>query len=107
MQIALRGCVAPRTAVDAPNAGGAGGGGQGCDAATWTAAQELETAFLAEMLGHAGLDEAQGPFAGGVGAQQFASLLRQAHAGALVQAGGIGLAQRFYLALRAGAAGDG
>lgn len=65
-------------------------------------AGELEAGFLAEMLGHAGLDAGAGPFAGGVGEEQFASFLRQAQAEAMVKAGGIGLAESIFRALTAG-----
>lgn len=59
-------------------------------------AQELEAAFLAEMLAYAGLDSAEGEFSGGVGEQQFASFLREAQAKAIVDRGGIGLAETLY-----------
>jgi Rod binding domain-containing protein len=64
------------------------------------AAQALESAFLAEMLKGAGLAEPPGSFGGGAGEAQFASFLREAYAGALVRAGGIGLAERLFEALR-------
>lgn len=59
-------------------------------------AQELEAAFLAEMLAHAGLGESDGPFAGGSGEGQFASFLRQEQARVMVKAGGIGLAEMIF-----------
>jgi Rod binding domain-containing protein len=62
-------------------------------------AAELETAFLAEMLRHAGLGESPRSFDGGIGEQQFASFLRQEQAGAIVRAGGIGLAEQLFRAL--------
>ena len=62
-------------------------------------AQELEASFLAEMLKHAGFGESRDSFGGGVGEEQFASLLRAEHARALVERGGIGLAQSLYTAL--------
>lgn len=62
-------------------------------------ARELETAFLAEMLAHAGLGPVKGAFSGGVGEDQFASFLREAQARAIVENGGIGLAQRLYEAM--------
>lgn len=72
-------------------------------------AVELEAAFLAEMLGHAGLGGAEGPFSGGTGEDQFASFLRQEQAGAIARAGGIGLAESIFRALAAqqGGAADG
>lgn len=56
-------------------------------------AEEMETAFLAEMLRHAGLNPSTGAFSGGVGEEQFASFLREAQADAMARAGGIGLAE--------------
>jgi Rod binding domain-containing protein len=57
-------------------------------------AAELETAFLAEMLRHAGMSPQKGAFSGGIGEEQFASFLREGQAAAMVRAGGIGLAER-------------
>lgn len=62
-------------------------------------AQELESAFLSQMLDHAGLDSASGGFGGGIGEAQFSSFLRDEQATAMVRAGGIGLAEQFYRAL--------
>ena len=62
-------------------------------------AQELEASFLAEMLKHAGLGETPEAFGGGAGEEQFASLLRQEQAKALVSAGGIGLAEQIFKSL--------
>lgn len=59
-------------------------------------AREMETAFLAEMLGHSGLDRMEGPFGGGAGEGQFASFLRQEQARLMVEKGGIGLAQMIF-----------
>ena len=70
-------------------------------------AQELEAAFLAEMLSHAGLGDAEGPFAGGHGEAQFASFLRQEQARLMVQSGGIGLAEVIFNTLVAKGQGDG
>lgn len=70
-------------------------------AALQQVAQELEASFLTEMLKHAGFGESRGSFGGGVGEEQFASLLRAEHARALVERGGIGLAQSLYTALLA------
>lgn len=66
----------------------------------WAKAQALESAFLAEMLGHAGVGQTSETFGGGAGEDQFASFLRQKQADALVQAGGIGLAQSIFDALK-------
>jgi Rod binding domain-containing protein len=62
-------------------------------------AAELETLFLSEMLGHAGLGAPVAAFGGGPGEEQFASFLRQAQAGAIVRAGGLGLTEAFVRAL--------
>lgn len=64
------------------------------------AARELEIAFLSEMLKHAGLGEAPDGFGGGVGEEQFASFLVREQAAAMVDAGGIGLAETLFNALK-------
>jgi len=63
------------------------------------AAEKLEATFLAEMLKSAGLGTQSNSLSGGVGEDQFASFHRQALADALVQSGGIGLAETFYNAM--------
>jgi Rod binding domain-containing protein len=62
-------------------------------------AEALEAAFLAEMLGHAGMGGARHAFGGGAGEEQFESFLRQAQAEALVRRGGVGLAEHIMRAL--------
>ncbi len=71
-------------------------------------AAQLETAFLAEMLGHAGLGDTRESFGGGIGEDQFSSFLRQEQAAAMVKAGGIGLTEVLFRALagRDGGAGN-
>jgi peptidoglycan hydrolase FlgJ len=69
------------------------------DAVLRARAEELETAFLAEMLGHAGLGVAPEGFGGGIGEDQFASFLRREQAEAMTRAGGIGLAESIFRAL--------
>lgn len=64
-------------------------------------AAELETAFLAEMLGYAGLGAARDSFGGGIGEEQFSSFLRQEQAEAMVKAGGIGLTEVLFRAMSA------
>lgn len=61
-------------------------------------AQDLEAAFLAEMLKHAGFGEArdQDSFGGGIGEEQFSSMLRDEHARTLSARGGIGLAEQIF-----------
>lgn len=62
-------------------------------------AQELEAAFLSEMLMHAGLSESPDGFGGGIGEDQFASYLRAEQARGIVAQGGIGLAQAIFESL--------
>ncbi|MFN6978107.1 MAG: rod-binding protein [Gemmobacter sp.] len=64
-------------------------------------AEALEAAFLSEMLAHAGLGQVSDTFGGGIGEEQFASLLRDAQAAALVRRGGIGLAEQIVKSLMA------
>jgi peptidoglycan hydrolase FlgJ len=64
-------------------------------------AEELEAAFLAEMLSHAGFGAARDSFGGGIGEEQFASFLRAEQAGAMVKHGGIGLAEQFFRSMTA------
>lgn len=75
------------------------------DTAVWNAAQELEVSFLSEMLKAAGFGEARQTFGGGAGEEQFSSFLREAQAREMVRAGGIGLAEQFFNALKE--SGDG
>ncbi|MFV2002408.1 MAG: rod-binding protein [Paracoccaceae bacterium] len=70
------------------------------DRALWQAAQKLEANFLAEMLKTAGLGTPSESFGGGAGEEQFGSFLLQAQADLMVQAGGIGLAQSLFEALK-------
>jgi Rod binding domain-containing protein len=65
-------------------------------------AEEMETAFLAEMLAHAGLRESSGPFSGGAGETQFASFLRQEQARLIAARGGTGLAEHIFSAMTRG-----
>ena len=69
-------------------------------AITMAKAQELEAAFLAEMLAHAGLGDMEGPFGGGQGEEQFSSFLRQEQARLMVERGGIGLSQQIFEQLK-------
>lgn len=70
------------------------------DSKLMDAARELEATFLAEMLKSAGLGETPESFGGGAGEDQFGSFLRMEQARAMVGAGGIGLAQSLFEALR-------
>ncbi|MEM6823956.1 MAG: rod-binding protein [Pseudomonadota bacterium] len=66
----------------------------------WKAAQAIEQNFLAEMLKSAGVGETPSAFGGGVGEDQFASYLREEQASAMVEAGGIGLAEQLFQAMK-------
>lgn len=72
----------------------------GPDARLRSVAQRLETAFLAEMLRSAGVGQTPAGFGGGTGEDQFASFLREAQAAEMVRAGGIGLAESLFAALK-------
>jgi Rod binding domain-containing protein len=61
---------------------------------------DLEAAFLAEMLKSAGLGESRDSMGGGVGEDQFSSLLIRAQADQMAQSGGIGLAESLFEALK-------
>lgn len=64
------------------------------------AAEKLEAGFLAEMLKAAGLGKTLETFGGGAGEDQFSSFLVQAQADEMVRAGGIGLAEAIFDALK-------
>lgn len=70
------------------------------DAKLRDAAQKLEATFLAEMLKSAGLGAMRQTFGGGAGEEQFASFLREEQAREMVEAGGIGLAQALFEAMK-------
>lgn len=70
------------------------------DIALMEAAQNLEAAFLAEMLQSAGLGKTSESFGGGAGEDQFSSFLIQEQAKHIVKGGGIGLAQSLFDALK-------
>lgn len=63
------------------------------------AAQKVEAQFLAMMLESAGLNETPDFMGGGQGESQFASLMIEQQAQAMVKSGGIGLAQSIYDAM--------
>lgn len=69
-------------------------------------AEELESAFLSEMLKHAGFGAARESFGGGIGEEQFASFLRAEQAKGMVAKGGIGLAEQFFRSMNAQGASD-
>ncbi len=70
------------------------------DAKLMDAAKDLEASFLAEMLKSAGLGKPSESFGGGIGEEQFSSFLVQEQAKAMVGAGGIGLAESIFEALK-------
>jgi Rod binding domain-containing protein len=64
------------------------------------AAQKMEATFLAEMLKSAGVGAPRETFGGGAGEEHFASFLREAQAEEMVKAGGIGLAEALFEAMK-------
>lgn len=64
------------------------------------AAVQLEATFLSEMLKSAGFGETPEGFGGGDGEDQFSSFLRDTQALAMARAGGIGLAEALFEALK-------
>lgn len=64
------------------------------------AAEELEANFLAEMLKAAGVGKTPEAFGGGSGEDQFASFLRLEQAREMARAGGIGLAESLFEAMK-------
>jgi Rod binding domain-containing protein len=70
------------------------------DAHLRDAARELEATFLAEMLKSARVGEPREAFGGAVGEEQFASFLRLEMAQEMVRAGGVGLAEHIFQALK-------
>lgn len=70
------------------------------DSKLMDAAKQLEASFLAEMLKSAGLGKSRENLGGGAGEDQFGSFLVQAQAEAMVEKGGIGLAQSLFEALK-------
>ncbi|WP_050932083.1 rod-binding protein [Aestuariivita boseongensis] len=71
------------------------------DTALREAAVAFEASFLAEMLNAAGLGKTRMSFGGGTGEDQFASFLVQEQATQMARAGGIGLAESIFQALKA------
>lgn len=66
------------------------------DAKLREVARDLEASFLSEMLKYSGLGKSRESFGGGAGEDQFASLLIDEQARAMVDAGGIGLAESIF-----------
>jgi Rod binding domain-containing protein len=72
----------------------------GADTELRAVADQLEASFLAEMLKSAGFDQSRDSFGGGAGEDQFSSFLVQAQAEKMVAAGGIGLGESLFNALK-------
>ncbi|MEP2640203.1 rod-binding protein [Roseobacter sp.] len=70
------------------------------DKALKEVAQKLEASFLAEMLKSAGLGKTSEHFGGGAGEDQFSSFLVEEQAMQMVKAGGIGLSESLFDALK-------
>tara|TARA_R110002072_G_scaffold179916_1_gene336055 strand:+ start:331 stop:663 length:333 start_codon:yes stop_codon:yes gene_type:complete len=64
------------------------------------AANALEASFLSEMLKSAGLGASRDAMGGGIGEDQFGSFLREEQAKQMVEAGGIGLAESLFEAMK-------
>ena len=71
------------------------------DQALRQAAEKLEAGFLAEMLKSAGVGKTRDTFGGGAGEDQFSSFMVEEQARMMVAAGGIGLAEQLFEALKA------
>ena len=63
-------------------------------------AVQVTRRFLTEMLKAAGFGKSRDAMGGGVGEDQFSSFLRDAQATEMVRAGGIGLAESLFEALK-------
>ncbi|SLN31725.1 rod-binding protein [Pseudooctadecabacter jejudonensis] len=72
------------------------------DARMMAVAQDLEAAFLAEMLKSIDFGKQPEGFGGGSGEDQFASFMREEQARRMTAAGGIGLAQTLFEAMTGG-----
>ena len=70
------------------------------DASLHAAAAELEASFLAEMLKSAGFGKPRDSLGGAIGEEQFSSLLVTEQARGMVKAGGIGLTEHLFQALK-------
>jgi hypothetical protein len=66
------------------------------------AAKAFEAAFLAEMLGHSGINAMPSGFGGGAGEEAFASFLTEEYARLLAERGGVGIAEQVFGLLQQG-----
>jgi len=64
-------------------------------------AREFETAFLTEMLKHAGIGRMPETFNGGVGEEGFADMLTREYAAEIARTGRLGLAKMIWQSLEA------
>ena len=69
------------------------------EAAARRTAQDFESAFLAEMLKHTGINRTPETGGGGAGEDAFASFLTGEYARLLAERGGIGLAEQIFNAI--------
>lgn len=65
----------------------------------WKAAQAIEASFLSEMLKSTGLSNAPESFGGGIGEEQFSSLLVNEYGQTLAKTRGIGIAEAVFRTL--------
>lgn len=62
-------------------------------------AERFETAFLAEMLKHSGINKTSEVTGGGAGEDAFSSFLTEEYARLVTERGGIGLAEQIFNAI--------
>jgi Rod binding domain-containing protein len=65
-----------------------------------TAAEAFESAFLAEMLKHTGVNRNPDGWGGGAGEDAFASFLTGEYARLIAERGGVGLAEQIFNAIK-------
>lgn len=70
------------------------------DQALRKVSQDLEAAFLTQMMKPMGADESRTSMGGGIGEEQFSSFLVEAEAKAVAKAGGVGLAESIFASLK-------
>mgnify|MGYP005987678569 CR=1 FL=1 len=86
--------------MDIPDVGNSTRPQSGPQKRLYETAQKLEAAVLAEMLKSAGFGQSRESFGGGAGEDQFGSFLLQEQAMKIVKAGGVGLAESLFEALK-------
>ncbi len=65
----------------------------------WKAAESLETVFISQMLKQSGFAKPMDSFGGGIGEEQFASLMADFQAETIVKHKGFGLAEKIFNAM--------